>query len=38
MQTEEKPIKVYVDVMASFNAEGAMMPQQLTWEDGTQYS
>ena len=36
MQTEEKPIKVYVDVMASFNAEGAMMPQQLTWEDGTQ--
>ena len=37
MQTEEKPIKVYVDVMASFNAEGAMMPQQLTWEDGTQY-
>jgi hypothetical protein len=29
--------KVYVDVTVSIDANGNMMPTQLTWEDGTQY-
>ncbi len=37
MEKEEKPVKVYVDVNASFNSEGMMLPTQLTWEDGTKY-
>ena len=27
--------KVYVGVRASFDAEGRMLPRELTWEDGT---
>lgn len=27
-------LKVYVDVTAQFNADGAMMPLDITWEDG----
>ncbi len=30
-------VKVYVNVRASFDAEGRMMPRELTWEDGTVY-
>lgn len=33
----EQEIKVYVDVVASFNAEGTLIPLKLTWEDGTEY-
>lgn len=28
-------VKVYVDVRVSFDAEGRMLPRELTWEDGT---
>lgn len=39
METQtEKPIKVYVDVVASFNSEGTLIPLTLTWEDGTEYA
>lgn len=34
---EAKQIKVYVDVLASFRADGTLLPKQLTWEDGTKY-
>lgn len=27
-------LKVYVDVTAQFNADGVMMPLDITWEDG----
>ena len=30
-------VKVYLDVRASFDAEGRMLPRELTWEDGTIY-
>lgn len=29
--------KVYVGVYAAFDAEGRMLPKELTWEDGTIY-
>jgi hypothetical protein len=29
--------KVYVGVVASFNADGRLLPLQLTWEDGKKY-
>ena len=29
--------KVYVGVVAAFNSEGAMIPVQLTWENGKKY-
>ncbi len=29
--------KVYVDVNASFDSEGLMLPRSLTWEDGSVY-
>ena len=29
--------KVYVPVLASFNADGIIKPLELTWEDGTHY-
>ncbi len=29
--------KVYVGVRASFEADGRMFPEALTWEDGTVY-
>ena len=32
-----KSIKVYVGVIASFAADGQLMPLQLTWEDGQKY-
>lgn len=28
-------VKVYVGVHAAFDAEGRMLPKELTWEDGT---
>ena len=31
-------IKVYVDVIASFTADGRLLPLQLTWEDGRKYT
>ena len=30
-------IKVYVDVDATFNQDGKMIPRSLVWEDGTRY-
>lgn len=30
-------VKVYVNVCASFDSEGRMLPRELTWEDGTVY-
>lgn len=32
-----KSIKVYVDLIASFAADGQLMPLQLTWENGQKY-
>lgn len=29
--------KVYVGVRAAFDADGRMIPKELTWEDGTVY-
>lgn len=29
--------KVYVSVLTSFDYEGKMLPENLTWEDGTVY-
>lgn len=29
--------KVYVGVTAAFDSEGRMLPQEITWEDGTIY-
>lgn len=37
METERKPIKVYVAVKADFAENGKMIPRQITWEDGTKY-
>lgn len=33
----ENSAKVYVSVTASFDQEGMLLPQVITWEDGTQY-
>ena len=30
-------IKVYVEVNASFNEDGLMIPKSLVWEDDTTY-
>lgn len=30
-------IKVYVEVVASFAADGRLIPLQITWEDGRKY-
>jgi len=30
--------KVYVAVQAAFNADGIMLPQVITWEDGHKYT
>lgn len=30
--------KVYVDVIASFDREGTLIPLLLTWEDGRKYA
>ena len=30
-------VKVYVDVEASFDCDGLMLPRSLTWEDGSVY-
>lgn len=35
--TQVKNIKVYVDVAATFDAYGTMIPRALIWEDGTRY-
>ncbi len=35
--TEQKPIKVYVKVAATFDADGRMLPYSLVWEDGRKY-
>jgi hypothetical protein len=32
-----KNTKVYVDVIASFDADGRLIPLQLIWEDGRKY-
>lgn len=29
--------KVYVDVIARFDAQGGVRPQSIRWEDGTDY-
>ena len=29
--------KVYVEVIVKFSTEGAMMPIEFIWEDGTKY-
>ena len=34
---ETKPIKVYVAVAAEFDAEGRLVPTEITWEDGNKY-
>lgn len=34
---EEKPIKVYVQVRASFNEDGLMLPFSILWEDGRRF-
>ena len=31
------PFKVFVAVDASFKEDGTMLPQVITWEDGTRY-
>jgi hypothetical protein len=31
------PYKVFVAVDASFKEDGTMLPQVITWEDGTRY-
>ncbi|MDR1605307.1 MAG: hypothetical protein LBS10_11095 [Gracilibacteraceae bacterium] len=42
-QTDEQPAKdaksakVYVPVLAAFNADGVLLPVRLRWEDGTVY-
>lgn len=30
--------KVYVSVLVSHNEDGRMIPQEITWEDGTRYT
>lgn len=35
--TSVKPPKVYVAVKADFRADGAMLPREITWEDGHKY-
>ena len=30
--------KVYVDVVASFDSDGRIMPLMITWEDGRKYT
>lgn len=30
--------KVYVNVRAAFLPDGKMLPEELTWEDGTPYT
>ncbi len=35
--TTDKPIKVYVNVTAAFDADGRMKPLSLVWEDGHKY-
>lgn len=30
--------KVYIPVEASFDEDGALLPRQLTWEDGEKYA
>jgi hypothetical protein len=37
-RTASQPIKVYVPVLASFNAEGVLTPLKLRWEDGRSYT
>lgn len=32
-----KDLKVYVNVIASFNPDGKLIPRSLTWEDGHEY-
>lgn len=34
----ENKSKVYVRVTASFDPEGTLLPEVITWEDGTAYS
>lgn len=33
----DKPVKVYVEVIAAFNSNGEVMPRALLWEDGRKY-
>jgi hypothetical protein len=35
---EMNEMKVYVEVVASFDFNGRLMPLSLTWEDGRQYT
>jgi len=32
-----KDLKVYVNVIASFNPDGMLIPKSLIWEDGREY-
>lgn len=34
---EQKNIKVYVAVIAAFDADGRIIPREITWEDGRKY-
>lgn len=34
---EQKNIKVYVAVIAAFDADGRLIPREITWEDGHKY-
>lgn len=33
----EKPVKVYVNVTASFDENGRVKPRSIVWEDGRKY-
>ena len=35
--SEKLSPKVYVAVKADFNEDGIMLPQEITWEDGTRF-
>ena len=35
--TNLNDVKVYVDVRAHFDSNGTMIPEELTWEDGTAF-
>ena len=37
MDGELNPLKAYVAVRASFDKDGTMIPEEITWEDGHKY-
>jgi len=34
---KDRPVKVYVPVIVSFDEDGRMLPHVITWEDGVKY-